>query len=353
MPPLEATQSLETALSTAWPTANWRDVTSLVGVSGGPDSVALLRAIARLRPVDSAGQIVVAHYNHGWRGAASDADEAFVASLAAELKLPFYRGQSDPSCGRSPDRTTPTTAGLPALPKISEESARDERYAFLLATGHQFGARYIAVGHTADDQAETILFRLLRGTGLTGLKGMPAHRKLSEAATLVRPLLGIRRAMVIDYLQALDQAYRIDASNTDTRFARNRLRQEVLPALQAIAPGDVVDNLLLLGRQAAELMEPVWREAAALLDSISAVVDDAMLLHLNRLTHSPTRPVVREMFVELWRRQGWPRGEMTFERWDELAEIFLTRSEPTRMFPHGIRLELRSDTLRITAGGGN
>jgi tRNA(Ile)-lysidine synthase len=320
--------ALETAFATAWPPSAWGDVTSLAAVSGGPDSVAVLRAMVRLRTAGAAGRIVVAHYNHQWRGEESDGDEAFVKNLAASLRLECEMGHAD-------QRTK------------SEEAARDERYAFLSATAHRVGARFVAVGHTADDQAETILFRMLRGTGLSGLTGMPQTRQLSEATTLIRPLLSVRRSDVMDYLDQLQQPYRTDGSNRDLRFARNRLRHEVLPALQELSAGDVVENLLQVGRQAAEIVEPLRRDAQRLLDQLVEFNDGAVLLHLDRLRDSPSRAVVREMFVELWRRRGWRRGEMTSARWEELSDAFASRLSPQRMFPGGLHVSVQGESLRI------
>lgn len=320
--------TLEVAFLAAWPPARWSDVTTLAAVSGGPDSVALLRAMVRVRPDQAAGRIVVAHYNHRWRGADSDADEAFVNDLAVSLGLECELGQAG-------ERAT------------SEESARDQRYAFLLAAAHRVGARFVAVGHTADDQAETILFRMLRGTGLTGLMGMPPSRQLSEATTLIRPLLAARRAAVNSYLEELGQPFRSDASNRDLRFARNRLRHEVLPDLQKLSTGDVVENLLQLGQQAAEIVAPIQAEARLLLDLLAEFQDSTVLVHLDRLSDLPSRVVLREMFVELWRRRGWPRGEMTSERWEELAEAFTAGSSPKTMFPGGLRLQVTGALLRV------
>lgn len=320
--------TLEAAFLAAWPPGAWSDVTTLAAVSGGPDSVALLRAMVRLRPDQAAGRIVVAHYNHRWRGEDSAGDGVFVQDLAASLGLACELGQAD-------ERAT------------SEESARDQRYAFLLATAHRVGARFVAVGHTTDDQAETILFRMLRGTGLTGLMGMPPSRPLSEATTLVRPLLAVRRKEVLSYLAALQQPFRSDASNRDLRFARNRLRHDVLPALQQLSNGDVVENLLQLGQQAAEIVGPIQIQARLLLDRLAEFREDAVLLHLDRLGDLPSRVVLREMFVELWRRRGWPRGEMTSERWEDLAQAFLTRTSPKTMFPGGLSVRLAGGTLQV------
>jgi tRNA(Ile)-lysidine synthase len=320
--------ALETAFNAAWPATAWGDVTALAAVSGGPDSVALLRAIVRLRPAGAAGRIVVAHYNHRWRGRESDDDEAFVKDLAASLGLAWEVGHAD-------KRST------------SEESARDERYAFLIATAHRVGARYVAVGHTADDQAETILFRMLRGTGLSGLTGMPQTRQLSQATTLIRPLLSVRRAAVFDYLGQLQKPYRSDSSNRDIRVARNRLRHDVLPALQEVSAGDVVENLLQLGRQAAEVVEPLRNEARQLLDQLMEDNEGAVVLRLDRVSELPDRPVLREMFVELWRQRGWPRREMTSAHWEDLAQSFLTRIVPRGMYPGGLAARIDGTQLGI------
>ena len=328
---------LETAFRAAWPPTVWSDVTCLAAVSGGPDSVALLRAMVRLRLDGAAGRIVVAHYNHRWRGSESDGDELFVTNLAASLEL---------SCevGRADERAT------------SEESARDQRYDFLLMTAHRVGARYVAVGHTADDQAETMLFRMLRGTGLSGLTGMPQTRPLSDATTLIRPLLSVRRAAVLDYLEQLQQPYRTDASNCDTRFARNRLRHETLPALQGWSAGDIVDNLLQLGRQASEIVEPIQAEALRLLDRIGEERAEEVLLHLHRLSEPPQRAVLRELFVELWRRRKWPRGEMSSGRWERLADAALGRTPADETFPGGVRMKTDGALLslqRLNGGSGS
>jgi len=334
----ETAHFLETMLSRAWPAAAWTDRTVLVAVSGGPDSVALLHAlhrcrerevVARLRETGrNTGQIVVAHYNHRWRGPDSDADQDFVRALAASLGLACDVGQAaDDSRSRS------------------EESARNERYAFLLEAAHRLGARYIAAGHTRDDQAETILFRLLRGTGLSGLTGMPEVRRLSEGVTLVRPLLAVRRSQVLEYLQALGQSYQVDASNADVRFSRNRLRQEVFPLLQEVVEGDVVERLVQLGDQARELLEPIRSTAQKLLEAASEMQGQAVLLHLDRLPTRCERHVLREMFVELWKQQQWPRGQMSFERWEELADAVCLSRIPARMFPGSIHVEKQDESL--------
>ena len=211
-------QALEERVAQDWPPRVWQDVPVMVAVSGGADSVALLRILERLRP--PAARLWVAHFHHGLRGADADADEQFVAALADRLKLGFRAGRVPAS---------QLAAGSDGL----EAAARRARYAFLTTAAEQVGARYLAVAHTADDQAETILHRILRGTGPAGLAGMPRVRMLSPAVSLVRPLLTIRRLELRDYLEAAgtglarrchQRQHRRDAQLDSSRDAAGRGR---------------------------------------------------------------------------------------------------------------------------------
>ena len=139
----------------------------------------------------------------------------------------------------------------------SEATARTARYAFLQETAERFGARYVVTGHTADDQAETILHRIVRGTGIAGLAGMARVRPLGPAATLIRPLLDFRRLELLAYLTDLGQPFRSDSSNSDTAFTRNRIRCRLLPELAAEYNPGVVASLVRLGRLAGEVQSVV------------------------------------------------------------------------------------------------
>jgi tRNA(Ile)-lysidine synthase len=178
----------------------------LIGVSGGPDSVALLHALVKLgyRPH-------VCHLNHRWRGVASDADAAFVRALAVKLGLPVTIGS----------RKVPHT----------EAAARQARQEFFERVAKKTGIRTLALAHTADDQVETFLLRLLRGAGTTGLGAMWPERRIGKLR-VVRPMLEVSRKEVLKYLSAEGLKYREDASNADRRFLRNRLRHELLPLLE-------------------------------------------------------------------------------------------------------------------------
>lgn len=193
----------------------------VLGVSGGPDSTALLLATVAVRE-ELGIEVVVAHFHHGLRpsalGGGADGDEAFVRELAARLGCRC-------EVGRATDlRTKAKGQGI-------EAAARQARYAFLHETAERVGARLVAVAHTAQDQAETVLLRIFRGTGIRGLGGMSESRRIARGANvrLVRPLLEVSRGEVERYLEARGVEARHDETNEDRRLARVRVRHEVLP----------------------------------------------------------------------------------------------------------------------------
>jgi tRNA(Ile)-lysidine synthase len=181
----------------------------------------------------------------------------------------------------------------------------------------------VATAHTADDQAETILHRILRGTGVGGLRGMREWRLLNgrQDIALVRPLLPIRRAAIVQYLAEIGQSFREDPSNRSMRFTRNRIRHRLLPLLEQEYNPAVVEALLRLGETADgvqgvvhELVLDVAEEAVTGLDSDSetATLDCRVLQGLNH-------HLIRELFVWLWREMGWPQQQMGLDEWDALA----------------------------------
>ena len=207
----------------------------VVGVSGGPDSLCLLHALLCLRE-EYRLRLHVAHLHHGARGAEADADAEFVAALAAEWGLPVTVEKQD----------------VPALARehrlAFEEAARRVRYTFLARVAGEIGAEKIAVGHNADDQAETVLMHFLRGAGLAGLRGMLPIVPLTDyrllepfsvlhpASFIIRPLLEIPRSEVEHYCAGQGLTPRFDRSNLDTTYFRNRLRHELLPLLETYNP---------------------------------------------------------------------------------------------------------------------
>jgi tRNA(Ile)-lysidine synthase len=193
----------------------------LVGVSGGPDSLALLHHLHSLGL-----NLIAATFNHQLRPEAG-ADVDFVRSIAGQLGLPFVSDSAD------------VTAYARANHLSIEQAARDLRYRFLFREARQAGAQAVAVGHTADDQAETVLMHFLRGSGLAGLRGMSVRVILPSfdpEIPIVRPLLAWTRAETESYCRTHDLEARFDASNADMLYFRNQLRNELLPALERYNP---------------------------------------------------------------------------------------------------------------------
>ena len=190
--------------------------TVLCAVSGGADSVCLLDLVRRLGDVTA----LCAHFDHGIRGEESARDAAFVEALCKEWGIPFFLGRGD----------------VPAYAKEHglslETAARELRYAFLERTAAEQDADVVATAHSLNDNAETILFRMARGTGLRGLAGIPARR-----GSIVRPLLRTPRRDIEEYLAARNIPHVEDSTNAETDAARNRIRLDVLPALESIHPG--------------------------------------------------------------------------------------------------------------------
>ncbi len=201
-----------------------RGESALCAVSGGPDSVAMLHILRELNEVQQLEwKLHVAHVNHGLRGKASDEDEEFVRGLAGKLGLPLHAERVDVRAHQERARMT------------TEEAGRDLRHRFLQRKAAELGAQKISLAHNLDDQAETILHRILRGTGLRGLKGMAPIRVISRKQDLfvVRPMIEIERYEIEAYLREKGIAYKTDLSNFDTSLTRNKIRHKLFPMLES------------------------------------------------------------------------------------------------------------------------
>jgi tRNA(Ile)-lysidine synthase len=306
---MAGSEDFEQLVAAAWPPAVWQEVTVLIAVSGGADSVALLRVLARLKR-GGTGRLLVAHFNHALREAEATADEQFVFELCRHLAI-------DCHVGRAPG------GGLQMRGDGLEAAAREARYQFLQATAEAAGARYVVTAHTADDQAETILHRVLRGTGVAGLAGIPRARPLGPAVCLLRPLLEIRRAQIEAYLAALRQSYRTDSTNHALELTRNRVRRQLLPLLAEQFNPAIVAALVRLGKLAAEAQDAIDDQAEALLDAaLVSRSETSIVLDCERLA-GMRRHLIREVLVLAWQGQAWPLQAMGFNQWDELASLVL------------------------------
>jgi tRNA(Ile)-lysidine synthase len=370
---------LESKLASAWSPASWADVTVLLAVSGGCDSVALFRAMTAIR-AEGAGRVCVVHVNHQLRPDA-DREASFVVDLCRQWNVSCEVGRV--TIGRE--------TGI-------EAAARAARYRFLQEAAGRLGARYVVTAHTADDQVETILHRVFRGTGVGGLAGMSRVRPLGHA-TLIRPLLGVRHAELAGYLDALGQPFCEDSSNADVRFTRNRIRHELLPWLEKHIHPSVSEGVLRLGRLAGEAQSVVDQFVDELLERC-VVAESADFVRMDlarldqfsrckdvdvgwawpttgnsvdhahptsadvedggaalRLTH-PTNYLVRELLMAIWRRQGWPMQAMGLVQWEQLSDltiagVFAGRARSQRglgrqVFPGAVSAEVVAGQLRLT-----
>ena len=324
-------------LEAAWNPQEWRDVTVIVCVSAGADSVALLRGLASLR-ADGPGSLVVAHFNHRLRGNASSNDETFTRALCNCLELPLQVGSH--------------TGQRNEVADVSEATARAERYAFFEEVAKTQGARFVATAHTADDQAETILHRIVRGTGIGGLGGIPRTRLLATGITMLRPLLAFTRSEISEFLESLPQSFREDSSNRDLRFTRNRIRAELLPELTSLYNPQVRSALLRLGVLAADSQQVVQALCIDLIDRcVTTQSPDQVQICCQPLAAFPTA-VLREVLIVLWKNLNWPQQEMGFDHWNQLAEMMQPGSITKRCtLPGNIVAAQQGKNLQLTRHG--
>ncbi|MBI4390902.1 MAG: tRNA lysidine(34) synthetase TilS [candidate division NC10 bacterium] len=301
------------------------DDTVLVAVSGGVDSVVLLDCLHRLAPRMGLS-LRVAHLDHGLRGEEGAADAAFVREAAAARGLAVTVGHLPPGA-------------LEARGRSLQEAAREARYAFLAEAAKAAGAERIAVAHTADDVAETVLMNLLRGSGPAGLRGIPPVR----GRRVIRPLLTVRRQQVEAYARARRLPFRPDPSNTDPRFLRNRIRQRLLPFLEKEFNPRVVESVA----RAAALLE----DDHAYLEGEAARVPAAFPLEAGALRALPL-PVRRRVLVRAL-RAALPKGSRVRLEHLQAVEALLDPGGDRGVvrLPGPLEARLREGRIVIAAAG--
>ncbi|MDB5387855.1 MAG: tilS [Planctomycetaceae bacterium] len=305
----------------------------LVAVSGGADSVALLRGLTALRESLEL-EIHVGHLNHLLRGDASDADADWVLTLSRNLGLPCHLG-------------TRSVLSMAELGKQGlEGAARMARRQFLAQVARENECTQIAVAHTSDDQVETILHHIIRGTGFAGLAGMQPL-DFGSPVPFVRPMLAINRQQVESFLAILGQDFRTDMTNQDTDLTRNRIRHELLPTLEREYNPQVRQALLRLGQQARDVHSDE-RDLSEQLLSESLLESSPQLCRLlcEPFQNQPPHRI-RECFVGLWKKQNWPRQQMGFRDWNRLVEL-LQQPEGAMDLPGRIHVRRRGGLLVIS-----
>jgi tRNA(Ile)-lysidine synthase len=232
-----------------------------------------------------------------------------------------------------------------------EDLARLLRYEYLRQVAVDVGLTWIATGHTADDQAETVLHRLLRGTGLRGLRGIAAQRPVfrNTPPLVVRPLLTVTRAEVLAFLEQEGQPYRQDSSNLDRDYTRNRIRHELLPHLAERYNPAIVTVLGRLATQAEEFYRHEEEAAGALLAAAERSRAGALLIFDRACLATAPRHRVREAFRLAWEREGWPLGGMAFDDWDRLAGLVWGEGSAVDL-PGGVRGRARAKVVQLGRG---
>lgn len=263
----------------------------VVAVSGGTDSLALLYALSRLKDRLRL-QLLGAHLDHGLRGEESAKDARFVEKAFRTLEMGFTSEHADLAAFRRRHKLS------------TEQAAREVRYSFLARVASEHGADAVALGHTADDQAETVMMNIIRGTGIQGLKGMlpVSRRKVNDRSLqLLRPLLGATRAETSEYCRALGLDPRTDESNKSTEPTRNWIRIDVLPRLRERNPG-IREALVRLadvaGKDLAHLdneLDEVWDSVVQEGNDLATIDHDAF----GRLSPALKAQLLRRVFVRI------------------------------------------------------
>ncbi len=317
-----------------------RDALLAVAVSGGPDSMALLHVLLRLRE-PLALRLHVAHIDHDFRGEEAVEDARFVKAQAEALGLPATIGKEDPVAYKEAHRIS-----------SMEEALRLVRYAFLARTAREVGADAVALGHTSDDQAETVLLHIIRGAGLHGLRGMEPDSVLSVRqegldVKLVRPLLDVSRAETRAFCEQNGIPFRDDTTNRSMRWTRNRVRYQLMPALRGYNPR-VQDALLRLSRTASEevaaleeLAERVYQQATR-----SKIGLDALDV---RVLRAQTELVRKLVFRRAYQRAAGSSAGLEGRHLDALARLVDAPPGKRLHLPNGVVASATYGTVRVSA----
>ena len=301
----------------------------LVALSGGADSSALLLLLHKQMPENLIG---AAHFHHGIRGKDADEDAAFCAKICVMRGLFCAIGLGFvPKTARAPD-----------------DEGRRQRYNFLIETATEYGATVIATAHHADDQAETVLLRVLRGTSVEGLCGIPTQRELQPGLRICRPLLSVRRTTLETYCRENSLEFRHDPHNDDPKYVRSRLRAQ-LPALATTYNPRLTEALVRLSENAATDADLMQTLANTLWDNCVKVEEGRVSLAVAMLLES--HPAIRRRVImrAIWTICGDTptRAQAATQYFVLELEMMLLVKFIRRDLPGKIRAELRKGVLSL------
>ncbi len=292
-----------------------KNASLLVAVSGGPDSVCLLNLIFLLSGPWSL-RLAVAHFEHGLRGEESLRDAGFVQEICACNRIPFFLERADiRALARKKDM------GL-------QEAARQARYSFLKRTAREQGLGLIATGHTRDDQAEEIVFRLARGAGPGGLAGIRIRREDG----VIRPLLFCRKEKILEYLARYDISFVHDSSNQSLKYTRNRVRKVVLPVMEKEINPAAVDSIYKVGRIMAEENQAMETLAHQAYEQVSKGEGRSGGVFLDRIALSAfPRAVRRRVYRKAMAEAGLLPARIGFDHLEKMDELSCS-SRPVALY---------------------
>lgn len=320
----------------------------LLAVSGGTDSMAMLHVLCTLQDqLPQLKSLHVAHINHQLRGSESDADAAFVVEQARNLNCPV----------------TCTSLNIPDQARTAGQSletiARDQRYEALGHIACEHHCHKIALAHNADDQAETILHRILRGSGIRGLAGIPAVRTLptsaSKPVTIVRPLLTSSRDLIEAYLNEQNIAHREDASNQSTQFTRNKIRLELLPQLKQDYNANLNETLIRLGQIAQWNNDFLDQQAKALFREVTVKQTfDSIVFNVDALDRYP-EILQTQFFYEALNRLKVPLRNIGYQQLSDILDLLKNDNSVANkcQLPNKVQVTVKSNRLTISLSKSN
>ena len=301
----------------------------LVGVSGGADSVALLEVLYKLK-FKLAVNLHVIHFNHRLR-ANSDKDEAFVKSLANKLNLPCHVGRRSVS-GRSK--------------LVSEDTARQWRFRFFLKVAKKTGSTSVVLAHTQNDLAETVLMRILRGAGLSGLRGILHEHQMGQMK-IIRPFLGVSRKEIEEYLNFHKLKFRIDETNQQIHYLRNKIRLKLLPFLIKEYNTNLPEILIDLAQASGADYDYLYNTAKRILEDKAKINNRNVRIKLNIFLKQPVS--MRRMFLRLaFEHLVGDLSQLSFKHIQEVESLILSKSIGAEVsWPKSIRVRKIKDGLDL------
>jgi len=297
--------------------------TVLVAVSGGSDSLFLLQALSRLKNKLKLKKLIVCNLDHGIRGKESSEDSLFVKKIAGDLGLEFIHKKIDLSKNRSKGLST-------------EEAARLERYKFFNEAAGKSKANIVATGHTLDDQAETILMRIIKGASLKGIVGISPVRD-EKGIKIVRPLFKLEKREIEECLKGCGAAYRIDSTNAEPIYFRNVVRKDIIPFLEKYNPR-LKRSLCSLAEHLREDFEFI-REAKSAIGHVMPSSEGSLEIKLKYLVTQPGA-LQKEIIRDALDKMGGEVKRLTFRHWKEMEQFIKHKRK-------GASLDLPGD-IRVT-----